>query len=193
VSETTQEASLSREIGISAVLEFATVLAETIREMDDTGGKKSAAVRNAFFAECVKCGSRVTGEELLAAEDAPESEDAGANLKQLRLGHCVHQGCTATHYRLTFHRSIGLDWRAIFERMEKTAAAKRNAPRTQSNFINWLTARWRVAVGVGLLLFILLIRQWYLGGRIPLIHEPEKFRVDPLPPGQTEPNAPGVH
>ena len=28
---------------------------------------------------------------------------------------------------------------------------------------------------------LLIIRQWYLGGRIPILREPEKFRVTPSP------------
>ena len=160
--------------------------------MDETGGKASATVRAAFSAECVKCGSRVTGEELLRSADTSEPVEVNENIERMRLGQCIRQGCDAARYRLIFQRIPGLDWRTIFERMEEVTAAKKEAARTQSKLGRWLSARWRVAAGVALILLVLLIRQWYLGGRIPLIREPEKFRVDPLPPSQTEPNALGI-
>ena len=193
MSDSTQESSLSREERIGAVLEFSGVLAETLQAMEETGGKISPTVRAAFSAECVMCGSCVTGEELLAVADTSESAEVNANIERLRLGQCIRQGCDAARYRLIFQRIPGLNWRTIFERMEEVTAARKETARTQSKLGGWLSAHWRIAVGVGLILLVLLIRQWYLGGRIPLIREPEKFRVDPLPPGQTEPNALGVH
>jgi hypothetical protein len=48
-----------------------------------------------------------------------------------------------------------------------------------------LLGRLFVALAVASLL--LLIRQWYRGGTIPLIREPENFQVDHLPPGRQIP------
>ena len=45
----------------------------------------------------------------------------------------------------------------------------------------------RVGLALVIVVLLLLFRQWYFGGRIPLIREPEKFRVDPAPPGWETP------
>ena len=36
----------------------------------------------------------------------------------------------------------------------------------------------RVVIGVAILAMLWLLRQWYRGGTIPLIREPENFQVD---------------
>jgi hypothetical protein len=40
---------------------------------------------------------------------------------------------------------------------------------------------WRAWIVVCIVMVLLLLRQCYLGGRIPLLREPEHFRVDPDP------------
>ena len=36
----------------------------------------------------------------------------------------------------------------------------------------------RAAVMLGMILLLWLAREWYLGGRIPFLREPEKFKIE---------------
>jgi len=90
-------------------------------------------------------------------------------------------------YRLHFGQVPELDWKMVLGQMEgaeshrlelaaaeaaaKCAAIRRDKQRTIIRF----------AIALGILLLVLILRQWYVGGRIPLLREPEKFRVAPLP------------
>jgi hypothetical protein len=188
MNEIKEDIYFSRQEKIRAVVQFGTALAAALPQNNESEQQILKAIRSAFCAECVKCGSRVTGEELLSSADAPESEEGNSNLKRMRLGHCIQQDCDAVNYRLVFYRRAGLKWRAVFARMEEAARENKEMATATAglNIGSWLSARRRVLAGIAVLVLLLLIRQWYFGGRIPLLREPEKFRVDPLPPGQTE-------
>jgi hypothetical protein len=90
-------------------------------------------------------------------------------------------------YQLHFGRVPDLDWEVIQEQMAAAenhrlalVAAEAAAKRAAQRKFNWRFIA-RVAIALGVLLLLLMIRQWYLGGRIPILREPEKFRVAPAP------------
>jgi len=149
--------------------------------------EKSFEVSHASLtAECVKCGFRVSGEVCFALSRAADGEGLVGTLRRLHLGDCARPGCESYSYRLSFQRHPDVDWIAILRQVEhikeeqagKSAAVRRAAS---------LGVIRRVGLALVIVALLLLFRQWYFGGRIPLIREPERFRVDPAPPGGEAP------
>jgi hypothetical protein len=66
---------------------------------------------------------------------------------------------------------------------EETRQAKVSADQARKRAVN-LRLVARLTLGLGILLTLLVIRQLYYGGTIPLLREPEKFKVDVVPPGE---------
>lgn len=176
-----------REEKIEALADFTADLADACRRCDPTSTKITEAVGAALSAECPKCGIRVSGAELLAVSTAAEDASIHPKIKRMRLGYCARDGCEALMYRLHFGQVPELDWRTVLGQMESArnhrcelaaaeAAAKRVAIRRDKQ-----RTIVRFAIALGILLLVLILRQWYVGGRIPLLREPEKFRVAPLP------------
>lgn len=127
-------------------------------------------------AECVSCGARATGESL---HQLSKTEVAGTDtVKRLRLGYCLHPGCQAYHYRLTFQELAGVDWPAIVSEAQNSCQATPPAPRPKLLSLGDVK---RLAIAAVVLVLLALAHQWYFGGRIPILRKPEKFRVDTSP------------
>ncbi len=192
MNATTSEHFAVREEQIQALAEFSSALAEACRDGIAGDGKKREAVRAALSAECTRCGIRVSGDELLAIAESADAPEQNPKIKRMRLGYCAREGCESFTYRLFFHNQPGLSWPAVFVQMEaathsqtELAAAEALARQAAARKARWQTVK-RVGIALAVVALLIVIRQWYIGGRILLIREPEKFRVDPLPPGQTE-------
>ncbi len=147
----------------------------------------------ALRAECVRCEVEVAGSDLLRLAQVPSTDDTDW-LKRLRNGHCVNPRCSATNYRVHFLRHPEIEWPTLFAQgneptppmpaeESETEALKKPARAT--------LPRNELLIRIGILLLLLLtvfvIRQMYFGGRIPIVREPEKFKLGTLPPGQQEP------
>ena len=176
-----------REETLEALANFSADLAEACRRCDPTGTKVTETVSAALSAECPRCGIRVSGAELLAISASADDPSAHAKIKRMRLGYCARDGCESLVYQLHFGRVPDLDWEVIQEQMAAAenhrlalVAAEAAAKRAAQRKFNWRFIA-RVAIALGVLLLLLMIRQWYLGGRIPILREPEKFRVAPAP------------
>jgi len=183
-----------REEKIEALADFSADLAEACRRCHSTNTKVTDAVGAALSAECPKCGIHVSGAELLATSTSADDPSAHAKIKRMRLGFCARDGCEALVYRLHFGQAPELDWKTVLGQMEGArnrrlelaaaeAAAKRAALRAAKQ-----RSLVRVAIALGILLLLLILRQWYVGGRIPILREPEKFYVTPLPTESEKPN-----
>lgn len=183
-----------REEQIQALAEFSHTVNEACRSGGPDGGKTVEAVRTALSAECPRCGIHVSGDEILAIAESADAPEQNPKVKRMRLGYCAREGCESFVYRLRFHSQPGVNWRAIFAQMEVVVQnqAELSASAATARQVVVRRARWRtlgrVGIALAVVLLLMIIRQWYVGGRIPLIREPEKFRVDPLPPGQTDPS-----
>lgn len=151
------------------------------------GREKSFEVLHASLtAECVKCGFRVSGEEIFALSKTEDTEGLIGPVRRLHLGDCARSGCESYFYRLSFQRHPEAAWVALLaqvERIQEEQAATSAAGRRVAR----LGVARRVGLALVIVVLLLLFRQWYFGGRIPLIREPEKFRVDPAPPGWEAP------
>ncbi len=189
MSATAPDNYLVREEPIPRLEPIVFALSQAAKGCGESSEKVSAALRVALSAQCDRCGTRVTGEELLLLSGLPAAQESG-RIKLLRSGRCARRECPCDRYRLVFQNHPDLDWAKLFASGEKeppepgetAAAAPADAPQTPKR-----TSRWHTAVRVGILivavLLLFILRQLYYGGRIPLIREPEKFRVDPAPSG----------
>ena len=186
-----QDTAIVRQQEIPKLQPLCRALAEALRRSGLGPENAQAAWRAGVAAQCTRCGISVSGEELFALSQPPSADHASAKIGRLRLGDCARNGCESYHYQLTFKTHNQVDWadlllrgEAIQQEQEHPAgsgAAQRQAgPFLARQPWTILKAR-RLWIAVAAVLLLLLIRQWYLGGRIPLIREPEHFRVDPAP------------
>jgi hypothetical protein len=156
-------------------------------------GKEKEKVRNALRAalagECPCCGIRVTGEELLELLEVPPLKETNVRIARLRKGRCANQHCEFTSYRLILGNHPDLDWAKLLAPGEARPAGDGPIPEVDTAVTSVISVplhrrtAFRVGVAITAGILLILLRQWYLGGGIPLIMEPEKFRVDPLPAG----------
>ena len=178
---------LVREESIQRMERIVFALSQAAKRCDESSDKITAALRVALSARCERCGTHVTGEELLVFSGLPAAQES-ARVKRLRSGHCARAECAGDEHRLIFQNHPDLDWAKLFasgkepeqpEQTEPVAAEATEVPKRAS--------RWRTPIRVGILIgmavLLFVLRQLYYGGRIPLLREPEQFRVDPAPHG----------
>jgi hypothetical protein len=168
----------SPQMSIQAMAEFSRTLAQTVATLPDAD-KLRAAMDQALTAECVQCGIVLSGSELLKIAD--ESTD-DAKVQRLRIGYCARNGCASLFYRVNCAPHPDLNWPALLQpahelSVEEKAAAEL-AAKKQAAAKKRSKALFRTSVAFVILLIVFAIRQIYIGGSIPFIREPEKFRVD---------------
>ncbi len=148
--------------------------------------------RTAIYADCVSCGLVVRGQDLyrVAQDGPPDKDDTDPLINKLRLGDCPREHCNGYYFRVHFRQHPQVDWPTLFTVVDEIRARKLydrglkvRKSRSWKLTVNF-TALRPLAVGFVIVLALVLLRQWYAGGRIPLVREPEHFRVDPAPPGQ---------
>src|SRR5688572_28573899 len=89
---------------------FCAALAEAVNSAAAADRTCRQAVEAALAAECVQCGLRMTGSELLALGEADLPGNPNAKLCRLRQGYCARNGCDSYYYRLTFETHPAVDW-----------------------------------------------------------------------------------
>lgn len=189
MSETTTSDCLTREEQIKGLIDFTSDLAAAVRHQKKGDAQAALAASEMISAECTVCKLQISGPELFKVGEPPEAPEASGPVKRLRLGYCAHAGCESYAYRILFRNGAGMDWSAVTAHMAELAAARKIATTvgSEEGRRKLLAARWklagRIALGVGAILVVLAIRQWYFGGTIPLIREPEKFQVGTVPAG----------
>lgn len=167
------------------------------RFMDEAladAGLSPERIHDAFVtsvsAECVTCGIPASGEELYALSQAPSADHAHVKIGRLRMGDCAGEKCDSYYYRMTFKTFPGADWASLVSQFE-TGEPQRKQAGVAGNQKDWFkkyfgTVRVPVHAWITLaaLVLVLVVRQWYVGGRIPLLREPEHFKVDVAPEEQ---------
>ncbi len=181
-----EELVTTRQEHLCQLAGFCKALDETLRSTGLTPEQSLQVFQIAVTAECVGCGIAISGNELFALSQPPAAERASIKTGRLRLGDCARQGCEAWHYRLAFRPQPQLDWPKLLGQVESRQRQQPVAVHPAVPLWNWvslLRSRKVVRLGTALaaLLLLLLIRHWQQGGRIPLLHEPENFKVDILP------------
>jgi hypothetical protein len=177
---------LTRQEHLQTLPAFSAALAAALKHCGPGEEKLRPALDSALAAECVLCGITLTGSELLAIGAAAE-ESAGDNpkLARLRQGDCARNGCRSYFYRLTFTPHPDLDWAKVLSQTEIAKTGQQVEAREEEaalaaarRAVGWKLIR-RLLVGLALVAMLWLIRQWYSGGTIPLLREPEHFKPDP--------------
>ena len=179
-----QQTILTRHERLGRLGELCQAIATSLQRAGLSSDLVFLSFRDLMSAECAQCGTRVPGEELYVLTQPSDGKDLSVNLRRLRLGFCAQSSCQSFHCQLTFRSGEKIDWTArlaladrIVQDLEESRAGRGK---------RWRLALIRpIAIAVGALLLLLLLRQLYVGGRIPLLREPEKFRVDPDPTGES--------
>jgi hypothetical protein len=166
------------QMTIKEVAEFSRSLAQTISKQPEPD-RLRAAIDQALTAECVQCGIRLSGSELLKFEEETSDD---SRVERLRIGYCARNGCASLFYRVMYAPHPQLDWPALLnptfelsaeERVAAEILAKKRAASRARN-----KTLFRAGVAVAVLLIVFAIRQIYMGGSIPFIRQPENFKVD---------------
>jgi len=139
--------------------------------------------QEAITARCINCGVQVSGAELLALSQPPAPDRSTARTRRLRMGDCAVKGCDASCYRLTFLALPQLDWAGLLGKLDAQDQPTAEPPRPpRAAALAWRglfppERLWRIGLAFTVILVLLLARQWHQGGRIPILREPEEFRV----------------
>src|SRR5262245_20015129 len=123
----TQDNFLVREEPIERLERIVYALSEACREFGSAQDKTRAALSKALSAECTVCGTRITGDELLALSQLPSALETSGRIKWLRLGSCPRNGCDSRAYLLMFQNHPGLDWRELFSKTENASQESADA------------------------------------------------------------------
>jgi hypothetical protein len=187
-------------VDLPSLVSFANRLRERLREAVGADELATAALSRAVQIACPQCGLELTTEDLnaLAADDSGEAT-ANAKVQRLRQGYCGRKGCNAFIYQFTFHPYPGVDWPAILGEARTRASAGGSEPAAVTVAPAALPPGLRrqrllrILIGVGIVLLLFLVRQWYYsGGRIPFFREPRKFQAAPLPSSTSVAPAPAT-
>ena len=166
------------QMTIKELAEYSRNLARTIATKPDAD-RIRAAIDTALSAECIQCGIRLTGSELLKFEG--ETSDDG-RVERLRSGYCARNGCDSLFYRVTTAPHPELNWPGLLDPAHELTAEEKAAAETHRKKQSQARLRRktliRAGIAVAALLIVFVIRQIYMGGSIPFIREPENFRVD---------------
>jgi hypothetical protein len=173
-----------RQESLPGLPQFCRDLAEALERLLPDEARRQAAAQTSLSAECVLCGLTVNGLELLEA-GASVGGVARPKIARLRQGYCARNGCESRFYRITFSPFPHLDWTRAFAQsdvvrgeQDEQVQAEAAEARARRRARHWRLAG-RVGIGLGVLCALYLVRQWYLGGTIPLLREPEEFQTDP--------------
>jgi hypothetical protein len=159
-------------------------LRTALPDSDPSGQTLRKAVEAALSAECVQCGMRVSGAELLALGEETIPAASGKKMNRLKLGYCARNGCDSLYYSLTFTAAAEIGWSKLLESAERVGEQQAEAEVLElenRNAALWAQRRraaGRLAIGLVILFLLLGFRHWHRGGTIPFIREPEYFEVD---------------
>jgi len=181
------ECFLVREEPIGRLPKLVFAASEACRRGSNDPQKSKAALSKAMGAQCTLCGFVLSGAELLAMADIAGGNEKSAMLQRLRAGQCARENCSASHYRLKFFDTPEIGWAGLFaqvrpqekprtepeqsevEPVAKPAASQRSA----------LHSLGRVCAVAAFCLFAWVWWRFRTGGTIPILREPEHFRVTP--------------
>lgn len=174
---------ITRREGFVHLCELCRALASSLHNKHLPTDQVFVTFHKLIALECVECKTKVTGEELFVLSQPNEGNDLTVALRRMRLGFCPNPKCHAYDCTLTFQTAAEIpDWNPhlhkaerILKELEAVRAGRGKTWRTQL-----LRPALVTATAIALLF---LMHQFYFGGRIPFLREPEKFRVDIAPEG----------
>jgi hypothetical protein len=166
------------QMTIGELATFTASLLEAISRQPDAE-KLRPAVEESLSGECVQCGIRVSGRDLLKVAEGETENDS--RLERLRSGYCARNGCDSHFYRVTRAPHPRFEWPKLLNPAKEIVDSKAEAERVEITLAR--SARrhrniLRTAAIIGALIVVFVLRQIYMGGTIPFIREPEEFKVD---------------
>jgi hypothetical protein len=173
--------AITREENLLGLGEFCRDLYEAYCEAGFDPAKAPEAWRRTITAKCLDCGMHVSGDELLVLAMLAEDQPARGKPGRLRRGYCPRICCEGWTYCIEFRPAEGVDWSKVFSQAQ--AARVRRPWRPWVGLPPFWSFPWvqRTAAVVALFLVFVVALEWYIGGRIPVLREPEKFQVDLVP------------
>src|SRR4051812_9962787 len=166
------------QMTIKDLADFGRTLAATVAKQPEAD-RLRAALDQALSAECVACGIRLSGSELLKFQEETSDDP---RVERLRIGYCARNGCESLFYRVTCAPHPQINWPGLLNPTHELTAEEKEAAEAlaKKQAVAKLRNKTLVRTGVALavLLIVFAIRQIYMGGSIPFIREPEKFKVD---------------
>lgn len=176
--ETANSQSQTVQMSIKDMREFIHNLGGVIDASPDAP-KLRAAVSEALLADCVQCAIRLNGADLLSLNDESNRDP---RLERLRIGYCSRNGCDCHYYAVTTVPHADLRWPALVtpsDVLHSTQTDEAGESKVRVPFKDRVRPYVRrTLIAVGALLLVFVIRQYYMGGSIPFIRQPEDFRVD---------------
>ncbi len=164
-------------------------IAGLARYLDGQGATQGAnaggcLLSTAVQAHCVQCGIGVTGAELMALLGESKGDARSSKVERLGKGYCARNGCTSYYYRVEFADVPSVNWSETIARAEMLpvlAQTEATATRPLTSYLaDFLVPKHALSLTglVATLVVFWLARQYYVGGTIPLLREPERFEVD---------------
>jgi hypothetical protein len=181
------ECFLIREEPISRLSKLVFAASEACRRGSSDPQRSRAALPRALGAQCTRCGFALSGVELLALAQISGANDKSTMLQRLRAGQCAREGCKASHYRLRFYDIQEINWSELLisyrprDNSQSEVEEARPVPMAKQA-IQWRYTVLKLGQVCGVIGFCLLVWvMWRLrtGGSIPILRQPEHFRVAP--------------
>jgi hypothetical protein len=189
---TASEVITTRRQHLLQFASFCHSLNGTLRKAGLSPEEAVTVMQASISGQCLECAISISGEELAALLQPPATGDANAKARRLRLGDCARPGCESFYYLLSFQAHPKVDWKQLLEQIDGEAAKPGSGEwlrPTRSFFRLLWNSGLPIRVGIALagIVLALAMRQWYLGGRVWLVHEPQRFIVTPDPAGEHTP------
>jgi hypothetical protein len=140
---------------------------------------------NYIEAECIKCGIRVSGEEIGKISSLKVKGPApDPKLMRLKRNYCARDACFSCDYRINLLLHPSVDWQKIKGQIdEERKASQEKSELVTTTFASRPGRKAVVCVAAAAALFVLffLLRHWITGARIPLLQKAHHYQIDPSP------------
>jgi hypothetical protein len=174
---------MTHQIAIEDLGRFIRTLVVGLVGKEGWNEQAQAILIAAVQAQCAQCAIPLTVDELIASagEETPSSA-ALAKVSRLRQGYCARNGCLSRFYQVNLLPYPGVIWAEVLARaaainQEQAAALQVEEAENEIQRRRESRTKGLKLLGtLGGLLLLLVARQWLVGGRIPLLREPQTFR-----------------
>jgi len=141
-------------------------------------------------ADCVQCGIRLNGNELFhLATTSFSSAETSPRLQRILQAYCSRKDCPSYYYQLDWVARGNLNWPKVREAIKSLDVAEKQDTEDETEReadvdraerrAAWGKTGLRLLAAVVAVLFLWAARQYYIGGTVPWLRQPESFTVDP--------------
>src|SRR3954468_19591782 len=101
-----EDSTQTTQMTIKDLADFGRSLAATVSQQPEPD-RLRAAMDQALAAECVQCGIRLSGSEVLKFADDPSDDP---RVERLRVGYCARNGCASLFYNVICAPHPEINW-----------------------------------------------------------------------------------